>query len=236
LRAEGEVEHPVCKTTQSPRRWIDLAIRIGAGFFIFALLLSAVFDPKIRLLHVLQALIYIVVSVLTGRQSPFGFGAGFAIAVLWNYTNLVITSFITEGMRFLWLFVQTGRLKHPDLLVAVVAAAGHFAMIGVRCRICSTGSLQERLAAVCHRCRCRRAVFRSNNCDYRSTIHWTFAASVPPVKLWDSVPRRLQSKRNSRIQIQFLLGHVSIQTTERYLGCKQKLRVAVNDKLGLESD
>ena len=35
-------------------------------------------------------------------------------------------------------------------------------------------------------------------------------------------------------QIQFLLGHVSIQTTERYLGCKQKLRCAVNDRLGLE--
>ena len=35
-------------------------------------------------------------------------------------------------------------------------------------------------------------------------------------------------------QIQFLLGHVSIQTTEQYLGCKQKLRYAVNDKLGLE--
>jgi integrase len=35
-------------------------------------------------------------------------------------------------------------------------------------------------------------------------------------------------------QIQFLLGHVSIQTTERYLGCKQKLRIAVNDHLGLE--
>ena len=35
-------------------------------------------------------------------------------------------------------------------------------------------------------------------------------------------------------QIQFLLGHASVQTTERYLGCKQKLRHAVNDKLGLE--
>ena len=35
-------------------------------------------------------------------------------------------------------------------------------------------------------------------------------------------------------QIQFLLGHVSIQTTEHYLGCKQKLRFAVNDKIGIE--
>jgi hypothetical protein len=26
----------------------------------------------------------------------------------------------------------------------------------------------------------------------------------------------------------------SVQTTERYLGCKQKLRHAVNDNLGLE--
>ncbi len=37
-------------------------------------------------------------------------------------------------------------------------------------------------------------------------------------------------------QIQFLLGHVSIQTTERYLGCKQKLRCAVNDTMGLEPE
>jgi integrase len=34
-------------------------------------------------------------------------------------------------------------------------------------------------------------------------------------------------------QIQFLLGHVSIQTTERYLGCKQKLHCAVNDRMEL---
>jgi site-specific recombinase XerD len=35
-------------------------------------------------------------------------------------------------------------------------------------------------------------------------------------------------------QIQFLLGHVSVQTTERYLGCKQHLRNAVNDRIGIE--
>ena len=37
-------------------------------------------------------------------------------------------------------------------------------------------------------------------------------------------------------QIQFLLGHVSIETTERYLGCKQRLRNAVNDNIGLQPD
>jgi integrase len=38
-------------------------------------------------------------------------------------------------------------------------------------------------------------------------------------------------------QIQFLLGHASVQTTERYLGSKQKLQdaVAVNDRLGVSA-
>lgn len=31
-----------------------------------------------------------------------------------------------------------------------------------------------------------------------------------------------------------LVGHVSVETTERYLGSKQKLRHAVNDTMGLE--
>jgi integrase/recombinase XerD len=34
-------------------------------------------------------------------------------------------------------------------------------------------------------------------------------------------------------QIQMLLGHASLQTTERYLGSQQAIRVAVNDELGI---
>ena len=35
-------------------------------------------------------------------------------------------------------------------------------------------------------------------------------------------------------QIQFLLGHVSVQMTEKCLGCKQRVREAVNDAIGIE--
>lgn len=37
-------------------------------------------------------------------------------------------------------------------------------------------------------------------------------------------------------QIQFLLGHASVQTTERYLGCKQNLGHPVNDLFRLNTD
>jgi hypothetical protein len=37
-------------------------------------------------------------------------------------------------------------------------------------------------------------------------------------------------------QIQFLLGHASVQTTERYLGCKQNLGHPVNDLFDLGAD
>ena len=35
-------------------------------------------------------------------------------------------------------------------------------------------------------------------------------------------------------QIQFLLRHVSVQTTERYIGCQQRLRIAVDGRLSIE--
>jgi len=37
-------------------------------------------------------------------------------------------------------------------------------------------------------------------------------------------------------QIQFLLGHVRVQTTERYIECKQGLMNVVNNSIGLEPE
>jgi len=58
--------------------------------------------------------------------------------------------------------------------------------------------------------------------------------NLAPHDLRRTCARLCHSAGGELEQIQFLLGHASVQTTEHYLGCKQKLRHAVNDNLGLE--
>jgi len=60
--------------------------------------------------------------------------------------------------------------------------------------------------------------------------------SVAPHDLRRTCARLCHQAGGELDQIQFLLGHVSIQTTERYLGCKQRFRDAVNDHIGLEPE
>ena len=82
----------------------------------------------------------------------------------------------------------------------------------------------------------------------RSTIGNGLIAPIKGKQLLavDSSPRRLaphdlrrtcarlcHGAGNELEQIQFLLGHASVQTTERYIGCKQKLKDAVNDGFGI---
>jgi site-specific recombinase XerD len=58
--------------------------------------------------------------------------------------------------------------------------------------------------------------------------------NVAPHDLRRTCARLCHEAGGEMEQIQFLLGHVSIKTTERYLGCKQKLQNAVNDRLLIE--
>jgi site-specific recombinase XerD len=67
--------------------------------------------------------------------------------------------------------------------------------------------------------------------------HYAEKLGVPklaPHDLRRSCGRLCHTAGGELEQIQFLLGHVSVQTTERYLGCKQRLRGAVNDRIGIE--
>jgi integrase len=59
---------------------------------------------------------------------------------------------------------------------------------------------------------------------------------VSPHDLRRTCARLCHTSGGELEQIQFLLGHVSIQTTGRYLGCKQRIRSAVNDRIGIEAN
>jgi integrase len=56
---------------------------------------------------------------------------------------------------------------------------------------------------------------------------------LPPHDLRRTCARLCHAAGGELEPIQFLLGHVSIQTTERYLGCKQRIGSAVNDCIGI---
>jgi site-specific recombinase XerD len=59
---------------------------------------------------------------------------------------------------------------------------------------------------------------------------------VAPHDLRRTCARLCHSAGGELEQIQFLLGHRSVETTERYLGSRQRIVHAVNDKLGIEPE
>ena len=60
---------------------------------------------------------------------------------------------------------------------------------------------------------------------------WISAAGITGGRVFRAVSKRASGGELD--QIQFLLGHVWVQTTERYLGCKQNLGHPVNDRFTL---
>jgi site-specific recombinase XerD len=59
-------------------------------------------------------------------------------------------------------------------------------------------------------------------------------SKLAPHDLRRSCARLCRAAGGELDQIQFLLGHVSVQTSERYLGCTQRISSAVNDRIGIE--
>jgi site-specific recombinase XerD len=57
---------------------------------------------------------------------------------------------------------------------------------------------------------------------------------LAPYYLRRSCARFCRAAGGELVQIQFLLGHVSVQRTEKYLGYKQRLWGAVDDRIGIE--
>jgi hypothetical protein len=89
---------------------------------MFALLVSAAFQPSLRWLHGLQALIYVAVIALARRNNAWGFGAGAFIGVFWNFI------FLRAAWRDIGSLL-TGSAFRPDVALQLAAAMAHFLLI-----------------------------------------------------------------------------------------------------------
>ena len=101
-----------------------LLIPVGATLFVVALIGSALILPELRLLHLLQALIYLAVVILARNNSMWGVGAGIAIAVVWNGNNLLVTHNIQKGVAALWSLLRTGRMEEFSGIPMLVLLGG----------------------------------------------------------------------------------------------------------------
>lgn len=109
---------------------IHILIYASAIVFIAILQLTGWMEASIRTLHMWQSLIYIVVITLCYRRIVAGYGAGIGIAAFWNAANLFVTTFIRSGWAALVHLARTGSDPHPERIVAPIAAAAHFVLIG----------------------------------------------------------------------------------------------------------
>jgi hypothetical protein len=95
------------------------------------LIVSAVWDPSIRWLHVFQAWMYFAAVWLSLRKNRWGYVIGLSAAGLWAYSNLFVNTFFVNGLQQFNLWIHTGHLARPDLLIAVPAwFANLFVVIG----------------------------------------------------------------------------------------------------------
>jgi len=119
--------------------WINTFIVIGSLMFIVALAVSALFAPQWRVLHVLQGSIYVIVIILTRRQSAWGFGAGALTATFWNLLVLFRSPVGAEGLHAIGSLLRGGSAR-PDILLQLFGACGHFLIIAA----CLVGFLSLR--------------------------------------------------------------------------------------------
>ncbi|HXT14939.1 MAG TPA: hypothetical protein VN706_04880 [Gemmatimonadaceae bacterium] len=92
----------------------------GACYFIFALAVSAVFVPEVRLLHVAQAALYVATIVLALRQSRWGYFIGASIGIFWDLLATFGSALFSD-----WVATPA----RPDLILQVLGWWANLAVV-----------------------------------------------------------------------------------------------------------
>jgi len=142
-------------------------------------------------------------------------------------------------------FTHLQQREEHWVIVDLIGKGGHIRTVPVPEWVKRTIDLWVAAAGISvgrlFRCVCRAGKHWGNGVTERVVWHVVkqYArilgfAQVAPHDLRRSCAKLCHASGGELDQIQFLLGHVSVQTTERHLGCKQRIRGAVNDHIGIE--
>jgi len=115
-------------------RYPEWLILVGGSIFVSVLALSAYWEKDIRWLHFFQSWMYIAALALVLVGSRWGCFIGVAAAAFWDYSTIFGTTFFFNGLEQLSLWVRTGHLARPDILIAVPAwIANLLVVVGCLC-------------------------------------------------------------------------------------------------------
>jgi hypothetical protein len=101
---------------------LAVAVAVCAGFFVAILAIAAYFDASIRVLHVFEALPYLLAAALCLRRNKFGYALAAASGGFWLWTAGCLTSFVRNGFKRVAMLARTGAVDRVDILIAVPAA------------------------------------------------------------------------------------------------------------------
>jgi site-specific recombinase XerC len=153
------------------------------------------------------------------RQSRAGPCSGSAISTILNLPSS--TALVLPASRRAYQFgideFIAWYCSEPRLAFSRVVVTRY--RLSLEARGLAASSINQRLAAV------RRLAYEAADCGLLSP---ELAAGIRRVNR--TCAKLCHTAGGELEQIQFLLGHSSVQTTERYLGCKQNLGSPVNDR------
>jgi hypothetical protein len=108
---------------------LNLLISLSAALFVVVLFVSAWFDSTIRLLHVFEAIPYLLSPWLCLRKPRAGYTLAFACGAFWIWTAGFLTTFIRNGFERVIALLKTGTVDRPDILLAVPGFIGTFGLV-----------------------------------------------------------------------------------------------------------
>jgi len=101
---------------------LAVAVAVCAVFFVAILAIAAYFDPSIRVLHVFEALPFLLAAALCLGRKKFGYALAAVSGAFWLWTAGCLTSFVRNGFERVVMLARTGAVDRVDILIAAPAA------------------------------------------------------------------------------------------------------------------